>query len=69
MTMNKKQFVAYYRKTLMPSALDHERHTGRVDYPLRRQLWNDAIDAGIRNGILNDRAGDWAKPADIEGRR
>ena len=64
--MTKNEFVASFRREILP-AIIHNEFNG-PDYPARRQAWNDTIDALIKDGILPERAGNWQKPADIEGK-
>ena len=64
--MTKNEFVASFRREILPAIIHNE--INGPDYPARRQAWNDTIDALIKDGILPERAGNWQKPADIEGK-
>ena len=63
--MTKNEFVASFRREILPAIIHNE--INGPDYPARRQAWNDTIDSMIKDGTLPARAGDWTKPADIEG--
>lgn len=62
--MKKSEFERVFRAEILPDLIRAER--GRVDRPMRREAWNDAIDSFIRDGLLPLRAGDWLHPAWLE---
>lgn len=51
----KKQFEQYFRAYIEPEI-------SSSDKPALRQAWNDTIDNMIKDGTLQERAGNWSHP-------
>ena len=62
--MNKAQAEKAFKADVMPTLIQQER--GRPDKPMRREAWNDVVDAWIRAGYLPERAYTWTPPAWLE---
>lgn len=62
----KKQFEAYFRSIDLVEIRRQERRykTGRfsIDYPMRREAWNNLIDYLLKDNQLPVRAEDWISP-------
>ena len=61
----KKEFESYFRQEVLPELQKKEREYFRkssVDIPLRREEWNNLIDALVEDGQLPKRALDWYCP-------
>jgi len=59
----KKEFEKIFRKEYMPGIRDKERqYTDGIDYPLRREEWNNIIDLLVKDNVLPKQAFDWVCP-------
>ena len=63
-TMTKAQTERAFKTDVMPALIQRER--GRPDKPMRREAWNDVVDAWIRDGYLSERAYNWTHPSWLE---
>ena len=62
----KAEVEKMFRTVVMPAVREHER--GRVDRPLRRQAWNEFIDALEKDGtITSAQASKWVPPRWLKG--
>ena len=60
---NKKDFEKFFRAEIMPGIREQEnQYTPGIDYPLRRETWNNLIDSLLKDRALPRRAYDWVCP-------
>jgi len=59
---NKKEFESYFRQEILPIIRRAYEQDGRVDYPASREVWNNEIDALVKEGMLPKRAEEWVPP-------
>ena len=65
--MTKVDFERYFKDEVIPQILSIEAdQSGRPDRPLRRESWNNMVDAWIQDGELSERAYDWSHPSWLE---
>jgi len=60
LTTTKKNFEKIFRREYLPM-IRREESRG-IDYPLRRESWNNLIDALVKDGDLPGKANDWVCP-------
>lgn len=59
----KKEFEKWFRAEVMPYVRAKEaEYNHRLDLPLRREEWNNTIDAMVKGRELPKRAYDWFCP-------
>ena len=59
----KKEFEKYFRQETLPAIRREEQNYGPgIDYPMRREEWNNIIDMMVTNKELPKRALDWSCP-------
>jgi len=58
----RRDFESYFRREILPYIRDRFEPDRRIDYPARREAWNDHIDALLQDGELPDRASEWRCP-------
>src|SRR5919109_4494056 len=63
--LTKRQFEEMFREEIMPGLVERER-AGFPDKPMRREAWNNAVDAYIRDRALPEAAGNWTHPRWLE---
>ena len=66
--MTKAQWEQSFKENILPSVIRQEMQYGSryPDRPMRREAWNNAVDADIQDGILSERAYDWSHPSWLE---
>lgn len=63
----KKQFEVFFRAEILPDLKSQEREwqgkvNASIDYPLRREAWNNLIDSMIKERELPAYAENWCAP-------
>ena len=58
----KKEYEKYFRTEVLPFIREQFEQDKRIDYPARRETWNNDIDALVRDRQLPQRAIDWVCP-------
>lgn len=65
MIKTRKEFISYFRENYMPTVRKIEAvQGGGVDNPLRAEMWNNEIDALIKDRRLPRCAANWDNPFD-----
>ena len=66
--MTKAQWEQSFKEHILPSVIRQEMQYGSryPDRPMRREAWNNAVDADIQDGIISERAYDWSHPSWLE---
>lgn len=59
---NKKEFKKYFVAEILPAIRERYEQDGRVDYPARREEWNNLVDAMAQDGEIPPRGADWVCP-------
>jgi len=63
MIRTKKEFEKFFRQEVLPFIRAEEnKYRPGVDRPMRREEWNNTIDAMVQDGELPERACDWVSP-------
>lgn len=60
--ITKKQFESHFKKEYLPAIKEIYEEDGRIDYPARREAWNNLIDMLVENRELPGKAIDWTCP-------
>ena len=60
--MSEKKEFKKYEEQIIPLLQESFEYNGNIDYPARRQAWNDLIDILIQDGNLPEKAKDWICP-------
>jgi hypothetical protein len=58
----KKQFEAYFKSEILPHVKTQYEQDNRIDYPARREEWNNCIDELLKNRQLPRNAENWCCP-------
>jgi hypothetical protein len=58
----KKEYMQYFKENILPHIKAEYEQDGRIDYPARREAWNNDIDCLVRDRQLPQRAIDWVCP-------
>ena len=64
--LTKKQFESVFRDEVLPYVVKRYEQRGVPDKPARREAWNNAVDAYIRDRMLPEAAGNWGHPRWLE---
>lgn len=65
--MDIEEFEDMFRNEIMPNIEEKENEgVGIPDYPLRRETWNDTMDSYINDGMLDESAGNYSLPDDLD---
>ena len=64
--LTKKQFEDVFREEVLPYVAERYERDGIPDKPARREAWNDAVDAYMRDRRLPENAGNWGHPRWLE---
>jgi hypothetical protein len=62
MARTKKEYLRYFRSEVLPLIREQYEQDGCIDYPARREAWNNDIDCLVRDRQLPQRAIDWVCP-------
>jgi len=60
--MNKRKFESFFRAEILPDIREQYEQDRRIDYPARREAWNNLTDDMVRSGYLPQRAYEWVCP-------
>lgn len=58
----KKEFENYFKNLVLPNIRSEYEWGRRIDYPARREAWNNTIDMLVRDEELPEKARDWSCP-------
>ena len=64
--LTKKQFEDVFREEVLPYVVERYERDGVPDKPARREAWNEAVDAYMRDRRLPEAAGNWGHPRWLE---
>jgi hypothetical protein len=62
MARTKKEYLRYFRSEVLPLIREQYEQDRRIDYPARREAWNNDIDALVKDGQLPQCAINWICP-------
>ena len=61
MIRTKREFEKYFRAEILPAIRAEYEQDGRIDYPARRETWNNLVDAMAQDREI-PRHADWICP-------
>lgn len=62
MIRTKKQFERFFRAEVLPTVRDQFEQDGRIDYPARREYWNNELDAMAEDRQIPRHGVNWVCP-------
>lgn len=62
MIRTKREFERFFREEILPSIRDQYEQDGRIDYPARREAWNNTTDAMAQDRAIPPHGREWVCP-------
>lgn len=62
MMKTKKEFEKFFKSEILPAVRETYEQDRRIDYPARREEWNNTIDFMVKDRQLPQRAVNWSCP-------